>query len=409
MSPGPKSVPSNRNCWINRLQASAWLLAAAVTALFCAYLAAFAGQTEVLPMRASLFSKLTAAAHALEDSAGADKEAQRALVQITDLLGDDLNATEESEVWGLLARARFATGDVDGAIAAYKNVLTYSPIARNTRLRTLRTLATLSAATGDWAGTLAHVDRWQSTSDWADPNLLYLKAAALYSLGALKGARTTIDATLEAVATAGVSPRPGWLHLLAILQNAAGDRVGTIATLRVVAKRLPSAQVQTAIDALSGSKQVNFGPLRVDTTQTSIPRLAQAMSHQPLEAVSPVIPAALLDTGLRGWVTIALTIDVDGGATNVKIIDRCITTIGPALACSANPFSLERLSIKGLSIKGSSTEGRSIAGSARDSTRFDEPALEAGARLRFEPVVKDGVPASVVNVRQLIVFEQPAD
>ena len=144
---------------------------------------------------------------------------------------------------GVLAQA---SGDTEGALAAFRHLLATERMPTADRARMEHSVAAMAFQTQDYAGSADYAGRAIHDGD-GDPALPLLIAQAAYATGDYPRAYTATQTQVQALARAGKKPSQAQLQMLASAAQKSGDDAGYGSALEMLATAYPDPATTAAL------------------------------------------------------------------------------------------------------------------------------------------------------------------
>lgn len=144
---------------------------------------------------------------------------------------------------GVLAQA---SGDTDGALAIFRNLLTTEKMPLADKARMEHSVAALAFQKQDYSGSSDYAARAIQDGD-KDPSLQLIIAEAAYAFGDYKRAYAATQAQVQAQARTGGKPTQAQLQMLASAAQKSGDDAGYGSALDSLAANYPDPAVAVAL------------------------------------------------------------------------------------------------------------------------------------------------------------------
>ncbi len=171
---------------------------------------------------------------------------------LRELLDSKLSDYEKAQSWFLMGYIRYQKEDMDGALAAYEQVMATEDIPLGMRLNVMRTLSQLHMVTEDYENALRYVDMLIETSLEPSADNYTLKAQILYQMERMDEAMAAIDTGIELQAALGLPPRENWLLLKNAIYYHRNDYDGMLAIVQQLIDLYPRDRYLLNMAAIYG-------------------------------------------------------------------------------------------------------------------------------------------------------------
>jgi tetratricopeptide (TPR) repeat protein len=165
---------------------------------------------------------------------GADEYAETERI-LEKALRRRMNSLEKASCYRILAYARHAQEDTDGAIEAFQKMVEQRILPLEDENDVRFNIAQLHASQQRWGETLSALDDWFYWVDEANPHSYYFKALTLYQL---ERSDDALAAALRAIEEADEA-QEGWLQLVVSLRLAKEDYEAAGPVLEELVTRFP--------------------------------------------------------------------------------------------------------------------------------------------------------------------------
>lgn len=195
--------------------------------------ATYAQETKRVPaLREQVYSQL---ARAQELADNGDVTAGLAALKNVESKLRSMNSYERAMLWNFYGYMYYGKDQLDQAIKYFAKVVDEDPIPDALKQNTLFSLAQLSLGQGDYAQTLAYLDRWQAVvGDDSAQKADVLRAQALYQKGDYQQALAPIQRAIAAAEQNGEAGDENWY----VLQRAIHYELGQTAKVAAILEKM---------------------------------------------------------------------------------------------------------------------------------------------------------------------------